>query len=149
MGATGFPEFDRELSKLTQQLNLAMDIPERVAAVKGEGESADRFVKVVVDSTGKLESLEINPRAMRGDSQTLTESITAAYTIAYDAMQKQIQEIIAPATEGSEMFAKTAEDRAAEAGLVDSPEEVARAISAAPDPVREMMAQLDKLKRLF
>jgi DNA-binding protein YbaB len=149
MGSTGFPEFDREIAKITEQLNLAMDIPERVAVVKGEGESADGHIKIIVDSTGKLEALEINPRAMRGDSQTLTENITSAYNTAYDALQKQIEEIIAPATEGNEMFARIAGNRAAESGMTDSPEEVARAISTSSDPVKEMMAQLDKLKRLL
>jgi hypothetical protein len=34
MGATGFPEFDREIARITEQLSLAMDIPGRVADVK-------------------------------------------------------------------------------------------------------------------
>ncbi|GAA2441408.1 hypothetical protein GCM10010191_67020 [Actinomadura vinacea] len=87
-----------DLHRLTSQADEMMKrlnaSGEEVAEMVGEGESADGLLRATVDSGGRLKELTINPRAMRKDSQTLAEELTAAITAAQDDVQGRSEGLI-------------------------------------------------------
>lgn len=50
--------------------------------VRGEGEALDGLVKAVAKPGGELESLTLNPRALRSDLDTVTDQIVLAVNAA-------------------------------------------------------------------
>jgi DNA-binding protein YbaB len=148
MGNTGNPELDREIAKLGEQMQQLQDLPARLAAVKGSAEAANGFIKVTVDATGRVDSLEINPRAMRNDSQTLSEEIMAAIQAAYDDMQAQMHEIISPSEETSSTLKRIMAGegvKEAPADVLDGPGAIARAAN----PMAELSKQLKRMQGLL
>jgi DNA-binding protein YbaB len=64
----------------------------RLAAVRGTGEAANGLVRVVVDGTGDIVELHIEPRAMRLASQDVSASVREAFRRARAAAQDGLQE---------------------------------------------------------
>jgi DNA-binding protein YbaB len=145
---TGNPELDREIARVGEQLQMLQDLPARLAAIKGAGEAATGFIKVTVDSTGRLDSLEINPRAMRSDSQTLGEEIMRAVQAAYDDMQVQMREIISPSEGTNDALKRIMASEGVKeipSDVLDGPGEIARAAN----PMIELSKQLKRMQDLL
>lgn len=145
---TGNPELDREIGRLTEQLGMLQDLPAKMAEITGTAETAKGFIKVTVDSSGKVTALEINPRAMRMDSQQLAEEVLTAAQEAYDDLQESMRELLAPSGDVQEMVGRIMSGE----GVKDLPEDIAdgpAAIARAEDPMKELTAQLKRLQGLL
>jgi DNA-binding protein YbaB len=96
--------YERELSSRMAQ---ARELGRRLAQIRGVGEAADGLVRVEVSSGGRLTDLRLEPRAMRLDSQSLTEAILAAASQASADAERQIQQETAagPTTSWEELLA--------------------------------------------
>ena len=91
-GTTG-GDFDRLLADTLRAISLRPGGPDADGTppeVRGLGEGLDGLVQVVAKPGGRLESLAINPRAMRSDSQTLAEEILAAVNLALADLQDKL-----------------------------------------------------------
>lgn len=63
---------------------------EQEASVRGVGEALDGYVRVTAKPGGLLESVELNPRALRSDSETLAEAFLAATNAALDDLRQKV-----------------------------------------------------------
>ncbi|MFG1887508.1 YbaB/EbfC family nucleoid-associated protein [Micromonospora sp. NPDC049051] len=63
--------------------------------VEGHGEAADGLVRVRTEMPGRVAALEVDPRLLRLDLETLTEHIVAAVNAAMEDLQRT-----APTTAG-------------------------------------------------
>ncbi|WP_163504786.1 YbaB/EbfC family nucleoid-associated protein [Fodinicola acaciae] len=89
LGRTGAHEIDRMVADTRRMLSqLSGDAAEPKQPVdtaqRGYGTAADELVRAEVSTGGRLEKVTIEPKAMRMDSQTLGEQITAAVRAAQD-----------------------------------------------------------------
>jgi DNA-binding protein YbaB len=71
--------------------------PEEGDELRGEAEAADGQVRAVAVAGGRLESLTVNPRAMRLGSEALCEQIVAAVNAALDDLRARTAERAAAA----------------------------------------------------
>lgn len=60
----------------------------------GEAENADGMISAVVDNTGKLQRIDLNPRVMRKASRDLAEQITAVVRAAQEDAQKKARDLL-------------------------------------------------------
>ncbi|RJL30040.1 YbaB/EbfC family nucleoid-associated protein [Bailinhaonella thermotolerans] len=61
--------------------------------LRGVGESPDRLAIAVADASGRLLSLDLDPKAMRLDSRTLAESVLAAVRQAQADAEGKLQRL--------------------------------------------------------
>ncbi|MEW9551352.1 YbaB/EbfC family nucleoid-associated protein [Nonomuraea sp. NPDC050783] len=83
-------ETDEALRRLT-------DMQQRLGSVRGTGTAADGQIVVGADSTGRIDSIKLNPRVMRLASQDLAEHLLRAVNAAQDDCNRQAQALIAEA----------------------------------------------------
>jgi DNA-binding protein YbaB len=93
-----FPALER-IEALTRNLDAwQRDLAARVgdlADSTAQGESDSGLVQVTAAADGKILAVHLNPRAMRLDSQTLGEEVTAAANRAQDAAAARVRELVA------------------------------------------------------
>lgn len=65
---------------------------DRVAEVRGEGSAADGQVQAVAVTGGRLESVRVDPRAMRMGSEALSEQVVLAVNAALDDLRGKVSE---------------------------------------------------------
>ncbi|SEG79432.1 Conserved DNA-binding protein YbaB [Thermomonospora echinospora] len=83
----------------------------RLEEIRGIGEAADGHIRVTCNGQGRVEQIELNPRAMRLDSQTLAEQLTTGVNAAQDDAQRQIGELLGEAMGGVGFDPGTAVDQ--------------------------------------
>ena len=141
----GNPEVDRILSGLKQQLDRYADTREQLAALSGSTTSPDGFITVTVGPTGHLTNLELNPRAMRMDSQTLAETIMATVRQAQAEIGERVSEIMAPMTDSAREFSQLATGQQGLPGV--DRDMLPTGIDTSRDPIEQVRAQIDRLTR--
>ncbi|ADL44129.1 MULTISPECIES: YbaB/EbfC family nucleoid-associated protein [Micromonospora] len=85
-----------------QQRRLA-DLQRQRAELRVTGESPDGLVRVTVDGGMKVGDIELNARAMRLDSFSLSEAMQAAIDAAYAAFEERQREMLSEMLGDSEM----------------------------------------------
>jgi DNA-binding protein YbaB len=85
----------RLLDQLEARIAKAKENAAALSAVQGWGEASTGYVKVCVGPSGVLQSIELDPRAMRLPSQDLAASIVAAAREGQQAAAAKIREIYA------------------------------------------------------
>ena len=141
MQGTGNPEVDRQLSKIMTQLEQFADLQQQMAELKGVGEAADGLISVEVGPTGNFVGVTINPRAMRLDSQTLTEAINEAAQLAAKQVSERAKELMEPlmGNAGSAFGQQLTGQQA--------PSVIGAGGDPTSDPVAEARRQLEKMRR--
>jgi DNA-binding protein YbaB len=148
MAGTGNPELDREIDRMQSQVRQALEIADKLGELIGEAESEDRYIRATVKSNGMLNSLEINPRAMKQGSEALAETITKTILEAQESLSRQSQELMAPLTADmgrlQEMTSRgTIQDLSDSIG--QSPSEIMRS----ENPVQTAAQQLERLRKMM
>jgi DNA-binding protein YbaB len=88
------------LESVAERNKVLTDLQDRIAAVRGEGTSADGRVVVEVMPSGALAALKIDPRAMRLGSEALAEQIMAASRDAAQSASEQTNELMGALANG-------------------------------------------------
>jgi DNA-binding protein YbaB len=111
----------------------APDLPERLAAARQEASSPDETVTAVVDGTGRLVELRLDPKAMRLAAERLATTITATVQAAQDSARTALGDLVAPTRPPADL-----------AGLADLANTLQ---STAAGRLEEITAALDRLTR--
>ncbi|MCO6008142.1 YbaB/EbfC family nucleoid-associated protein [Actinoallomurus purpureus] len=127
---------------------MTKDLPARLAAVKGESESVDRLIKIVVDSNGRMISLDINPRAKRLDVKSLADEILRAAQSAYDRMQEAIREAMGDSAAVSEALHRVMSGELAK-GIPEDIRGGPARVARSADPVDDLQAFLRRIQGLL
>jgi DNA-binding protein YbaB len=89
LGLAGFERLIADTRRALQEMRAgpteAADAPE----IRGAGVAADGQVRVTARTGGRLESVQLDPRALRLGSQALGEQILLAVNAALDDLQAQ------------------------------------------------------------
>ncbi|MFI6596337.1 YbaB/EbfC family nucleoid-associated protein [Nonomuraea sp. NPDC050536] len=129
---------ERMVRDSEESLRRLAGMTDELASVTGKGESRSGLVGAVVDNGGRLDQIELEPRAMRMSSAELSEEIVEAVRAAQDSVQRQSEELLAQAM-GS-----------AEAGLPDM-DKLQRQTKDIQDSfalsVENSLAEIDRLTR--
>jgi DNA-binding YbaB/EbfC family protein len=86
---------ERLLRHAQEMQARAEKFAQQQAELQSTGESPDGLVTVALDGQLKVTAVDINPRAMRLDSQTLAESVQAALDTAYAAHTATMADLMA------------------------------------------------------
>jgi DNA-binding protein YbaB len=85
-------DLDRIFGQTQELMKNLEQVQDALADITGEGEAADGLIRAVVDGSGGIREVALNPRAMRLDSATLAEALTRAVREAQsDAKSKTAQ----------------------------------------------------------
>ncbi|WP_214414279.1 YbaB/EbfC family nucleoid-associated protein [Sphaerisporangium fuscum] len=93
-------DLDRVVRQSNEAVRRMTGAFDELRQIKGEGTAADGLIRAVVDGSGKIEQVEIGPRAMRLDSQTIAEAVTEAVREAQEDARRQNEQLLLAATEG-------------------------------------------------
>lgn len=104
----GLDEFVRRSDAMLSRLG---DAHAELDAVTGEGEAADGMARAVVDSTGLLQRITLDPRIARLDTATIAEAATEAVRAAQADARRRTEELISEATGGGPVTLDMAEAR--------------------------------------
>lgn len=85
--AGGVDRLLEDTRRMLEQMRSGGEEPPDPGELRGEGEAADGQVQAVAVAGGRLESLTVNPRAMRMGSEALCEQIVAAVNAALDDLR--------------------------------------------------------------
>ncbi|MFF4416365.1 YbaB/EbfC family nucleoid-associated protein [Streptosporangium sp. NPDC001559] len=118
----GLDEFVRRSDEM---LNRLSGVQYELGAIMGEGEAADGMARAVVDSTGRLERVTLDPRIARLDTATIAEAVTEAVRAAQDDARRRSEELISEATGGEPI---TLDMAAARRQLEEIGEDLARTL---------------------
>ncbi|MFJ2029248.1 YbaB/EbfC family nucleoid-associated protein [Streptosporangium sp. NPDC087985] len=93
---TGFDPED--LERMTQDAERTMrrlaDVQEELGEIHGRGTGADGLISVVTDGSGHVERVELNPRVMRLDSETLAEELMRTVREAQEDGERKARELL-------------------------------------------------------
>jgi DNA-binding protein YbaB len=81
------------LKQNEERLAQAQRYQEQVAALTGFAETEDQRVRVTVDSSGVVQDLSLDPRAMRLDSETLADTIKATIHAASADLRSKMEKL--------------------------------------------------------
>lgn len=99
-------EYEQVMAEAAERIEAVRGLGNQMAEVRGEGESAEGRVRVTTMPGGTLDTLEIDPRAMRMPSEDLAASIMeAAKKAADDGLKKsgELMESVLPGAGASIM----------------------------------------------
>ncbi|MEQ4204710.1 YbaB/EbfC family nucleoid-associated protein [Actinopolymorpha sp. B17G11] len=82
--------FSESLAALRPIVEQDDESDERTEQVRGVGEALDGHVRVTAKPGGRLESVELNPRALRSDSASLAEAFLTAANAALEDLQQRL-----------------------------------------------------------
>ncbi|ACY96379.1 conserved hypothetical protein [Thermomonospora curvata DSM 43183] len=94
-------EFDRMLAEARSMLDAmrsGRSAPSDEEEVKGVGEAADGRVTVTVNSSGLLESVELNPRLLRLPAEEIGEHIVTAVNAALQDFRTKANQAVGAAS---------------------------------------------------
>ncbi|MFB9627040.1 YbaB/EbfC family nucleoid-associated protein [Nonomuraea helvata] len=93
------PDQDQEyLEQVLQQTRDAMrhlrEAKRVIGEIEGKGEAADGMILATTDAGGSIRRIDINPRALRLDTTTLSREVIRAIQAAQEASARQAKEIV-------------------------------------------------------
>jgi DNA-binding protein YbaB len=103
-------DLDRIISQGREAMRNLEKAQDSLAEIAGVGEAADGMVQAMVDGTGGIQKVTVNPRAMRLDSQSLAEEVTLAVRAAQEDAQNKTSQVLGAVLGGANL-AKDALDR--------------------------------------
>ncbi|MEV5748220.1 YbaB/EbfC family nucleoid-associated protein [Actinoallomurus sp. NPDC052308] len=148
MAGTGNPELDREVQKIQERLQYALSAASQLSELKGEAQNKDGHVRVVIESTGMLSELEINPRAMKLGSAALAEEIKATVVAAQTDLSQRSQELMQPLM-GDIGRLQQARSSGALQEVADDLLNGPAAVSRSSDPVAEAVRQFQRVREMM
>nr|WP_273374907.1 YbaB/EbfC family nucleoid-associated protein [Actinopolymorpha pittospori] len=77
--------------------------------IRGVGEAMDGFVRVTATPGGQLERVELNPRVMRSDSESLAQAFVAASNAALADLQQKISATLPPLADQQQLLERLQE----------------------------------------
>lgn len=80
-----------EIAKMTER---AQRLGAELGELTVEEFGANGLIRVVVGPGGRLHELNIDPRAMRLDSEGLAQEIVGAFDAAFDAYERRMMELV-------------------------------------------------------
>lgn len=86
-----FGQMMRDALRALEPQQSSPDENPDVSELVGEGTGLDGMIRVTAQPGGRLDSVEINSRAMRADSQTLAEQLMIAANAALQEVQEKIR----------------------------------------------------------
>ena len=100
--SSGAEEFDQLIEETLRSLRPSSARPEAAdpadaADLHGVGTGLDGLIRITAAPGGWLESIQLDPKAMRSDSRVLAEQILAAANDALRAVQANVREKAAAA----------------------------------------------------
>jgi DNA-binding protein YbaB len=110
-------EYDSIMREAADRLERVREMGAQMAELRGEGEAADGKVRVLVQQGGRLETLELDPRAMRMASEDLAAAIVEAVAAATEdatAKASELMESVLPGA-GASIVGMTDPDSLADA----------------------------------
>ncbi|WP_246365650.1 YbaB/EbfC family nucleoid-associated protein [Nonomuraea rhodomycinica] len=110
-GHTGDANMDRLLTDFGRLASQFERMQEQLAELRGQGEAANGNVRVEVAPGGALLGVKIDPRAMRLDSEELSEAIMDAFTRAAEDAARRMSDIVEPLTDRVEVFNEAMQGR--------------------------------------
>ncbi|WP_127935914.1 YbaB/EbfC family nucleoid-associated protein [Nonomuraea polychroma] len=78
-----------------QAMRRLADLQGQLDAVRGIGTAAGGQIVVGADSSGRIDSIELNPRVMRMPSQDLADELLRAVNAAQDDCLRQTRDLVA------------------------------------------------------
>ncbi|MGW5358908.1 YbaB/EbfC family nucleoid-associated protein [Actinopolymorpha pittospori] len=94
-------EFESMLRSATAHIEAMQGAAAKMAELRGLGEAADGKVRVEVQAGGVVQSLEIDPRAMRMASADLSAAVLEAIQLATEDAGAKLAEILETAMPGA------------------------------------------------
>ncbi|MFI7635670.1 YbaB/EbfC family nucleoid-associated protein [Nonomuraea sp. NPDC049400] len=94
-GGIGPDDLERVAREADQALRQLSGLQDRLDTVRGTGTSADGLVVASADGSGRIDSIKLNPRAMRMASEELAEALLRAINAAQDDCARQTNGLIA------------------------------------------------------
>ncbi|WP_412542211.1 YbaB/EbfC family nucleoid-associated protein [Longispora sp. K20-0274] len=82
------------------------EVQEARAELRVTGASPDGLIEVTVDGTGRAVDIQINARAMRGDSFSIADGVLAAFTKAYQEFDEVNDRMMGEAMGDADIFQK-------------------------------------------
>jgi DNA-binding protein YbaB len=93
-GGIGPDDLERVAREAEQAMRRLADLQERLGAIRGTGTAAGGQIVVGADSSGRIDSIELNPRVMRMASQDLAEELLRAVNAAQDDCVRQTRDLV-------------------------------------------------------
>lgn len=90
----GAAEYEALMREAANKIESVKQIGVKLAAVRGTGEAADGKVKVTVHQGGRLEAVDLDPRAMRMASEDLGAAIVEAVAAATEDVTAKAAELM-------------------------------------------------------
>ncbi|MEU6751129.1 YbaB/EbfC family nucleoid-associated protein [Spirillospora sp. NPDC046719] len=87
-------DVDRLAAQADDALRRLSASTEEMVNLTATGEAAGGLIKATVDSSGRIQRIALNPRALRMDSETLAESLIEAIGAAQDGARDRVQEMV-------------------------------------------------------
>ncbi|MDH2425080.1 YbaB/EbfC family nucleoid-associated protein [Sphaerisporangium sp. TRM90804] len=87
-------DFDRVAEQSREAVRRLGGVLGELREVTGEGEAAGGLVSAVVDSGGRVQTVTIDPRAMRLDSRAVSEAVTEAVRAAQLAAARAGEDLL-------------------------------------------------------
>ncbi|RVX44079.1 DNA-binding protein YbaB [Nonomuraea polychroma] len=94
-GAVGPDDLERVAKEAEQAMRRLADLQGQLDAVRGIGTAAGGQIVVGADSSGRIDSIELNPRVMRMPSQDLADELLRAVNAAQDDCLRQTRDLVA------------------------------------------------------
>ncbi|MFG1704809.1 YbaB/EbfC family nucleoid-associated protein [Nonomuraea sp. M3C6] len=94
---SGEVDLERTAREAEQTLRRLAGLQDELNTIRGTGTAADGQIIVYADNSGRIESIDLNPRVMRMSSQDLTDELVRAVNAAQDDSARQARELIAGA----------------------------------------------------
>lgn len=89
-------DFENAIRMLNERAKHAAAIQKDIQEVRGIAETEDGHVTVEVGATGQLESVRLDPRAMRMASEDLAEAIVTLSKEAMEDASSKTQQLLQP-----------------------------------------------------
>ncbi|WP_345577143.1 YbaB/EbfC family nucleoid-associated protein [Nonomuraea rosea] len=96
-GGISIEELERVGRESEQTMNRLTGLQERLATIRGTGSGADGRIVVNADHSGRIDSIDLHPRAMRLASEELSEELLRAVNAAQDDCVRQTSALMAEA----------------------------------------------------
>ncbi|WP_020575639.1 YbaB/EbfC family nucleoid-associated protein [Actinopolymorpha alba] len=77
--------------------------------IRGVGEALDGHVRVTARPGGQIEAVELNPRALRSDSETLAQAFADASNAALQDLQQKLSAALPAMPDQAELFERLKE----------------------------------------
>ncbi|MEV1174309.1 YbaB/EbfC family nucleoid-associated protein [Nonomuraea sp. NPDC049784] len=90
-------DLERVAREADEALRRLAGLQERINSIRGTGTGADGMIVVGADSSGRIDSIQLNPRVMRLASQDLAGELLRAVSGAQDDCARQTHDLIAEA----------------------------------------------------